>query len=194
MKRHRPVCSRVTLTRHASALPQFVHGLLASPPRRGEGLNNWFFRVSRVLHPFRDPIEIIELLRRSTASFVTKDSAKVKKSRRHCRTLRGNRANTLDEESCVALKAQTGKKAWASRARAWAGVETGGPLLTFRPKCYDCRDDVGLRLGIGFAGLAGTVHFFGFCLYPQAVFCKIWSVLRRSRLSVPQRRTYLLTL
>jgi hypothetical protein len=51
----------------ASALPQFVRDLLGSAPRRGEGLNNWLFRVARVLHPFRDQLEIIELLRAATS-------------------------------------------------------------------------------------------------------------------------------
>jgi hypothetical protein len=40
---------------------------LASPPKRGGGLNNWFYRVARVLHPFRESAEIIELLRAATA-------------------------------------------------------------------------------------------------------------------------------
>lgn len=48
-------------------LPQFVRDLLASPPRRGGGLNLWFYRVARVLHPFRDSAEIVELLRAATA-------------------------------------------------------------------------------------------------------------------------------
>ena len=50
------------MTRHALTLPQFVRDLLASPPRRGEGLNLWFYRIARVLHPYRDSAEIIELL------------------------------------------------------------------------------------------------------------------------------------
>jgi hypothetical protein len=54
------------MTRHAPALPRFVCDLLASPPRRGEGLNLWFYKVARVLHPFRDSAEIIELLRAAT--------------------------------------------------------------------------------------------------------------------------------
>jgi hypothetical protein len=48
-------------------LPQFVRDLLASPPRRGSGLNIWFYRVARMLHRFRDSGEIIELLRAATA-------------------------------------------------------------------------------------------------------------------------------
>jgi hypothetical protein len=46
----------------ATPLPQFVCDLLASPPPRGEGLNDWFFRVSRYLHAFRDEASIIALL------------------------------------------------------------------------------------------------------------------------------------
>jgi hypothetical protein len=54
------------MTRHALTLPQFVRDLLASPPRRGAGLNNWFYRVARVLHPYRDGAEIIQLLKAAT--------------------------------------------------------------------------------------------------------------------------------
>ena len=35
-------------------------------PFSGEGLNLWFYRVSRVLHPYRAPAEIIELLSAAT--------------------------------------------------------------------------------------------------------------------------------
>jgi hypothetical protein len=48
-------------------LPQFVRDLLGSPPSRGEGLNNWFYRVARVLHPYRPRKEIILLLEAATA-------------------------------------------------------------------------------------------------------------------------------
>src|SRR5438046_2051868 len=48
-------------------LPQFAHDLLASPPRRGAGLNNWFYRAARALHPFRTPAEIEQLLGAATA-------------------------------------------------------------------------------------------------------------------------------
>ena len=47
-------------------LPQFVRDLLSSPPRRGGGLHNWFFKTARVLHPFRSREEIVELLRSAT--------------------------------------------------------------------------------------------------------------------------------
>lgn len=46
----------------ASDLPQFVRDLLASSPKRGEGLNLWLFRTARVLHPFRPAAEITRLL------------------------------------------------------------------------------------------------------------------------------------
>ncbi|MEO7168401.1 MAG: hypothetical protein ABI016_15385 [Chthoniobacterales bacterium] len=49
------------------ALPQFIRDLLASPPQRGDGLNNWFYRVARVLHPYRSPNDILLLLRAATA-------------------------------------------------------------------------------------------------------------------------------
>jgi hypothetical protein len=55
------------MTSHAPTLPQFVRDLLAAPPQRGGGLNNWFYRVARVLHPYRHSNEIIELLRAATA-------------------------------------------------------------------------------------------------------------------------------
>jgi hypothetical protein len=54
------------MTRHGPTLPQFVRDLLASPPRRGGGLNLWFYRAARVLHPYRGPEEIVELLRAAT--------------------------------------------------------------------------------------------------------------------------------
>ena len=38
-----------------------------SRSRRGNGLNLWFYRVARVLHPYRDSAEIVELLRVVTA-------------------------------------------------------------------------------------------------------------------------------
>ena len=52
---------------HARTLPQFVRDLLSSPPQRGKGLNLWLYRVARVLHPYRDSAEIIELLGAATA-------------------------------------------------------------------------------------------------------------------------------
>ena len=54
------------------ALPQFVRDLLASPPRRGEGLNNWFYRVARVLHPYRPAADIVQLLSAATIGQLVK--------------------------------------------------------------------------------------------------------------------------
>jgi hypothetical protein len=48
-------------------LPQFVRDLLSSPPKRGGGLNIWFYRTARVLHPYRPPSEIMRLLAAATA-------------------------------------------------------------------------------------------------------------------------------
>lgn len=48
-------------------LPLFVRDLLAATPRRGEGLNLWFYKVARVLHPYRDSNEIVALLQAATA-------------------------------------------------------------------------------------------------------------------------------
>jgi hypothetical protein len=48
-------------------LPLFVRDLLACPPRRGQGLNLWFYRAARLLHPYRTPLEIIELLKAVTS-------------------------------------------------------------------------------------------------------------------------------
>ncbi|MGI8957335.1 MAG: hypothetical protein ACR2II_10540 [Chthoniobacterales bacterium] len=44
-----------------------MRDLLASPPERGGGLNNWFYRVARVLHPYRANDEISLLLQAATA-------------------------------------------------------------------------------------------------------------------------------
>jgi hypothetical protein len=63
---------RLPVTRDASTLPQFVRDLLASPPHRGEGLNLWFYRTARVLHPYRDSAEIINLLYAATAGEAVK--------------------------------------------------------------------------------------------------------------------------
>jgi hypothetical protein len=48
-------------------LPKFVRDLLSGPPHRGGGLNLWLYRAGRLLHPYRAPAEIIELLRAATA-------------------------------------------------------------------------------------------------------------------------------
>ena len=55
------------MTMRAAILPRFVRDLLASAPHRGGGLNNWFYRIARVLHPYRTTEEIIELLKAATA-------------------------------------------------------------------------------------------------------------------------------
>jgi len=43
-------------------LPDFVRDLLNAPPRTGEGVHNWLFRVSRQLHAHLPANEIVNLL------------------------------------------------------------------------------------------------------------------------------------
>ncbi len=43
-------------------LPQFIHDLLAAPPRAGEGVHGWLYRVARQLHAHLPAVEIIGLL------------------------------------------------------------------------------------------------------------------------------------
>lgn len=50
------------------ALPQFVRDLLASPPRAGEGVHGWLYRVARVLHPYRTEGDIEAILSASVAT------------------------------------------------------------------------------------------------------------------------------
>ncbi|MFZ0828835.1 MAG: hypothetical protein WAO02_15570 [Verrucomicrobiia bacterium] len=46
-----------------TTLPQFLRDLLASPPRHGEGVHLWLFRVARQLHPhYPDKGELAKLL------------------------------------------------------------------------------------------------------------------------------------
>jgi hypothetical protein len=44
-------------------LPNFIQDLLAAPPRAGEGVHAWFFRVARQLHAHFRPQEIFNLLK-----------------------------------------------------------------------------------------------------------------------------------
>jgi hypothetical protein len=43
-------------------LPDFLRDMLASPPRAGEGVHPWLFRVARQLHPHLPAAEIVALL------------------------------------------------------------------------------------------------------------------------------------
>ena len=51
-----------------SALPQFLCDLLRSPPRAGEGVHVWLFRVSRQLHAHLPAGEIVRLLEARVAT------------------------------------------------------------------------------------------------------------------------------
>ena len=46
----------------SATLPKFIEDLLAAPPRAGEGVYNWLFRVARQLHAHLPAPEIIALL------------------------------------------------------------------------------------------------------------------------------------
>lgn len=49
-------------------LPPFLRHLLASPPRAGEGVHNWLFRVARQLHAHLPAVEIFALLKAVAAN------------------------------------------------------------------------------------------------------------------------------
>jgi len=49
-------------------LPQFLRDLIASPPRAGEGVHAWLFRVARQLHAHLPAIEIVRLLEQQVAA------------------------------------------------------------------------------------------------------------------------------
>jgi len=51
-----------------TSLPQFLRDELASPPRHGEGVHLWLFRLSRQLHPhYQDKEELARLLAAAVA-------------------------------------------------------------------------------------------------------------------------------
>ena len=49
-------------------LPPFLRDLIASPPRAGEGVHPWLFRVARQLHAHLPAVEIVALLETRVAS------------------------------------------------------------------------------------------------------------------------------
>jgi hypothetical protein len=49
-------------------LPSFLHDLLAAPPRAGEGVHDWLFRVARHLHAHLPAGEIVSLLENRVAN------------------------------------------------------------------------------------------------------------------------------
>jgi hypothetical protein len=89
----------------ASDLPQFVRDLLASPPKRGEGLNLWLFRSARVLHPYRPAGEIVQLLAAITAGEPIKH---------------GEIERAVERSAAVAWK--PGQPVAVTRAPAWPHV------------------------------------------------------------------------
>jgi hypothetical protein len=52
----------------SATLPQFLRDLIACPPRHGEGVHLWLFRVARQLHPhYQDKQELAKLLAAAVA-------------------------------------------------------------------------------------------------------------------------------
>jgi hypothetical protein len=52
----------------AGNLPPFLCNLLASPPRTGEGVHTWLFKVARQLHVHLPTVEIVRLLERTVSN------------------------------------------------------------------------------------------------------------------------------
>ncbi len=75
-------------------LPHFVRDLLSAPPERGAGLNNWLFRVARVLHPYRSESEITDLLSAATAGLPVK-FGEIERAVRNSRSAAWNPENPL---------------------------------------------------------------------------------------------------
>ncbi len=49
--------------RDMATLPQYIRDLVACPPKAGDGVHAWLFRLARHLHAHRTPEEITDLLR-----------------------------------------------------------------------------------------------------------------------------------
>jgi hypothetical protein len=49
-------------------VPPFIHDLLANPPRSGEGVHRWLFRVARQLHAHLPANEIVSLLENAVSN------------------------------------------------------------------------------------------------------------------------------
>lgn len=92
----------------AITLPQLVRDLLASPPQRGEGLNNWIFRVARVLHPYRAAPDIERLIVAVTAGQPIK---------------RGEIERAIRNSSAMARRAGR-SSAQSSSPKAWPLINT----------------------------------------------------------------------
>jgi len=55
---HKPVVER----REITTLPQFLRDLISCPPKAGDGVHAWLFKLARQLHAHRTPEEATELL------------------------------------------------------------------------------------------------------------------------------------
>jgi hypothetical protein len=52
----------ISENRSMKSLPLFIDEMLAAPPRAGEGVHDWLFRVARQLHAHLPAVEIVALL------------------------------------------------------------------------------------------------------------------------------------
>ena len=52
----------------SNQLPEFLQALLKTPPRAGEGVHGWLFRVARQLHAHLPAVEIVSLLESRVAN------------------------------------------------------------------------------------------------------------------------------
>ena len=52
----------------AKKLPQFARDLLSAPPKTGDGVHGWLYRVARVLHPYRTEADIEAILSATVAT------------------------------------------------------------------------------------------------------------------------------
>ena len=101
IRRRRRMNSQVIV----SDLPQFLLDMLASPPRAGDGVHLWIFRVARQLHAHRSEEDISNLLKAS---------------------LEDCGRNVPDQEIKDAI--------CNSKAGAWRPRKKGGPLQRHRTK------------------------------------------------------------
>jgi hypothetical protein len=67
LERHNTARSRRTPDLRLG-VPPFIHDLLANPPRSGEGVHRWIFRVSRLLHAYLPASEIVSLLENAVSN------------------------------------------------------------------------------------------------------------------------------
>jgi hypothetical protein len=115
----------------STLLPQFLCDLIASPPRAGEGVHAWIFRVSRQLHAHRNEEDIFRLLKAS---------------------LEGCGRRVPDRELVDAIR-NSKPVAWQPHGNGWGGVYVAHPAWPARDKP---KIDLIVREGFGLYDLWET--------------------------------------